>query len=188
MSSRPLAATRPALSQLVQPGHAIQELARLSAAPPSVPVPRAMLHGDLVQVNGRLMDKAEAVRLWSELGQVLGLADRDRRPQAWAWLADWLDDAFAGSLALDVWEGRRKLQGHAVRLADRRAMVRVGPFEVAHLRLRAPSSRTWAGALAHYWPGALGTCRRSPDPCMAHTARVIRVARHRLEAAPLVTP
>lgn len=167
---------------------AARTLARLEV-PRVVARPSVGLAGELVRVGDRVLDQAEAVRLWVELGDVLGLAERERRPRAWGFLADWLDEAFAVSLEVEVREAKTKLQGRAVLLdGGRRALVRVGPFAVAHLRLHKPGSRTFTGAVAYYFPGSMGVDARNPDPLLSFTSRRIRATRRVLEHAPEVTP
>jgi len=163
------------------------ELAALQAEAPAAR-PKVALAGELVRVGGQLLDQVEAVRLWAELGAVLGLAERERRPVAWSFLVDWLDRCFLEAVPVQVQEGPARLEGLAIRVLEDRALVRVGPFAVAHLRLRTtPSSRTWTGPVAYYWPGALGTDPRNPDPHLGFTRRTIRASRQVLELAPLVT-
>jgi len=129
----------------------------------------------------------EAVRLWAELGAVLGLAERERRPVAWSFLVDWLDLAFRDAVDVEIREAKARKRARAILVAPNRAMVRLEPFAVAHLRLRT-ASRTWTGAVAYYWPGNMGTDPRNPDPMLAFTGRTVRASLAALEAAPLVGP
>jgi len=149
------------------------------------------LAGELVRVGDRLLDQAEAVRLWAELGDALGLAERERRPRAWSFLVDWLDLAFLEAVEVEVREAKIRKPGRAIRVAPDRALVRIEPFAVAHLRLRTRRSRTWTGAVAYYWPGSMGTGPRNPDPLLGFTGRTVRAslaALAALAAAPLVEP
>lgn len=174
---------------VVAPVHpATRELAGLVAHGPAKRRPKVCLAGPLVRIGDQLLDQVEAVRLWAELGDALGLAERERRPQAWGWLADWLEDAFRGAILVEVREGKLRHEAHVVKIDATRAMARIAPYEVAHLRRPRPASRTWTGPVAVYSPGPLGVGPRSPDATLAFTRRTIRVGARELEAAPEVGP
>lgn len=148
--------------------------------------PRVALAGSRVRVGDRVLDQAEAVRLWSELGDALGLAERDRRPRAWANLVAWLDRAFADGAPVTVREGRQPLQGRAILVSPTRALVRLEPFAVAHLRRRSARSRSWTGTVAQYWPGSRSLSPDQPDAHLAFTERRIRASSSALVDAPTI--
>lgn len=164
------------------------DLAALTAPLPCKRRPKVAQAGELIRVGDQLLDQAEAVRLWSELGDALGLAERGRRPRAWGWLAEWLDDAFKVAAQIEVRDRGARVQAAAIRLDEARAMVRLAPFEVAHLRRLRSSSRTWTGPVAVYSPGPLGVGPLSPDATLAFTSRTVRAGTREIETAPVVGP
>lgn len=163
-----------------------QSLAAL-VEPTIVPAPRVQAAGALVRLGDQLLDQSEAVRVYLELGRVLGLAERDRRPVAWGYLVDWLNDGFEGRPVVELREGLIRHRGPALRTAEDRALVRIDAFTVAHLRRRRPGSKAWRGHLAHYWPGGNGVDRRCPDAKLGFTFREVRGLARALEAL-AVTP
>lgn len=172
--------------QLVEAARPAVALTRLVARGP-VERPKVVLAGELVRLGDQLLDQGEAVRLWAELGEALGLAERERRPRAWAHLVTWLDVAFLGAPTVEVREGKARISGPAYRYADgRRALVRLGPFTVAHLRLRRKAAKTFTGMAANYFPGSMGLNPRNPDALLAFTNRRIKCHRRILDATPLL--
>jgi hypothetical protein len=171
------------------PAHrAARELAALAGSGPTVRRPKVTRSGDLIRVGDQLLDQAEAVRLWSDLGAALGLAERERRPQAWGWLTEWLEDAFNSAIVVDLREGRTRHQARLVKIGADRAMAQIAPFEVAHLRRRRAGSTTWIGTVGIYTPGPLAVSRFSPDASLAFTRRTVRVGAREIDAAPEVRP
>lgn len=167
---------------------AVLALAKLTAPGPTAKRPRVALAGELVRVGNTMLTQVDAVRLWADLGSALGMAERERRPLAWSYLVEWLDTVFQDGADLEVRELRERLVARVIRIGPRRALARVGPFAVAHLRLLRPRSRTWTGRVAHYFPGPMGTGPSNPDPLVSFTTRTIRAHIAQLEAAPEVTP
>ena len=139
--------------------------------------------GDGIRVLGVELGTDQARALWAQLGEALGEAERHRRPRAWADLQAWLDRAFRPGIRVQFRETATRTTGEglAVLDGDRRALVRVGIFQVAHLARR--KSGGWSGAIADYFPGALGAGPTSPDAGLAFTRRRILVRGELLEGA-----
>lgn len=160
------------------------QLPELPPAPPAVLVaPELRIEGDRITVLGVELGTDQARALWAQLGTALGEAQRHRRPKAWRDLQAWLDRAFQPGIRVSYREASTKVRGEglAVLDGDGRAMVRVGIFQVAHLKRRR--SGKYTGAIADYWPGPLGTGANCPDPGLAFTARRILVSGDALAAA-----
>ncbi len=160
----------------VDPGTVRPVLAPLELAPLQV-------LGDGIQVLGVELGTDQARALWAQLGEALGLAQRHRRPKAWGDLQAWLDRAFRPGIPVCFREtvARSTGEGLAVLDGERRALVRVGIFQVAHLVRR--KSGGFTGPIADYFPGAMGTGPNCPDAMLAFTGRRIVVRGELLEGA-----
>lgn len=136
-----------------------------------------------VTVMGIELGTDQARALWAQLGEVLGEAQRHRRPRAWADLQAWLDHAFRPGVAVPYRETATRSLGEGLAVMDgtRRALVRVGIFQVAHLKRRR--SGGFSGAVADYFPGSMGTGPRCPDAMLAFTGRRLVVRGEALESA-----
>lgn len=146
-------------------------------------LPEVQAIGDRVTVLGVELGTDQARALWAQLGTVLGEAQRHRRPKAWADLQAWLDRAFQPGIPVRYREASTKARGEglAVLDGDGRALVRVGIFQVAHLKRRRSGGFT--GPIADYFPGAMGTGPACPDAMLAFTGRRVLVKGEALELA-----
>ena len=132
--------------------------------------------GEGIEVMGAHLDVDQARALWARLGELLEEGQRARRPRAWADLQRWLDTAFRRGCSLEYRETATTNRGRGLTIleAPRRALIRVGLFQVAHLQRRGSGS--WTGPIADYVPGALGVGPHGPDAQFAFTARRVVIA------------
>jgi hypothetical protein len=128
----------------------------------------------------------------TEAAELLIALERHRHPKAWRDLEAWIDHWFRLAVPVRVQEARARgttgprveLGGLVVRTSPGQAMVRLAPFQVAHLVARR-ARPWWSGPVADYSPGPLGTGPGSPDARPWFGVRRVRVAAELLAELPI---